>query len=70
LSRCFRQKWGIDYDLTYSPTLDIDNLILILALSAAFHWNIFQLDNKNTYRNTPLDKNEKIRKFLINNNFK
>ncbi len=56
IARGFRQKWGIDYDLTYSPTLNIDSLKLIFALSAAFHWDIFQLDIKAAYLNAPLDK--------------
>jgi len=37
VARGFRQKWGIDYDLTYSLTLNIDSLKLIFALSAVFH---------------------------------
>jgi len=41
VARGFRQKWGIDYDLIYSPTLNIDSLKFIFALSAAFHWDIF-----------------------------
>ena len=40
------KKWGIDYELTYSPTLNIDGLKLIFAISAALKWNIFQLDIK------------------------
>jgi hypothetical protein len=56
VARGFKQKWGIDYELTYSPTLNIDGLKLIFAISAALKWNIFQLDIKAAYLNAPLDK--------------
>ena len=52
----FKQKEGIDYELTYSPTLNIDCLKLIFALVAKFSWNIYQLDIKAAYLNSELDK--------------
>jgi len=42
--------------LTYSPSLNIDSLELIFSISAAFHWDIFQLNMKAAYLNAPLDK--------------
>ena len=56
VARGFRQKYGIDFELTYSPTLNIDGLKFIIALAAKFKWNIFQLDIKAAYLNAPLDK--------------
>jgi len=55
-ARGFRQKRGIDFQLTYSPTLNIDGLKFIIAIAAKLKWSIFQLDIKAAYLNTPLDK--------------
>ena len=56
VARGFRQKFGIDFEITYSPTLNIDSLKFIISLAAKFHWDIFQLDIKAAYLNAPLDK--------------
>ena len=56
VARGFRQKFGIDFVLTYTPTLNIDGLKFIIALASKFHWDIFQLDIKAAYLNAPLDK--------------
>jgi len=50
------RKREIDYDSTYSPTLSIDSLKLIIALSLKFNWDLMLLDIKATYFNAPLDK--------------
>jgi len=55
VARGFNQKFGIDFELTYSPTLNIDGLKLIIAYAAKLHWNILQLDIKAAYLNAPLD---------------
>jgi len=55
-ARGFRQIFGIDFELTYSPTLNIDELKFIISLAAKFNWNIFQLDIKAVYFNAPLDR--------------
>ena len=57
VARGFTQKKGIDYDLTYSPTLSIDSLKLIIALASKLNWDLMQLDIKAAYLNAPLDKN-------------
>jgi len=57
VARGFSQKKGTDYDLTYSPTLSLDSLKLIIALASKFHWYLMQLDIKFAYLNAPLDKN-------------
>jgi len=57
VARGFTQKKGVDYDLTYSPTLSIDSLKLIIALASKFKWELMQLDIKAAYLNAALDKN-------------
>ena len=56
VARGFRQRRGIDYDLTYSPTLNTDTLKLIFSLVAKYKWPIQQLDIKAAYLNADLDK--------------
>jgi len=53
--RGFKQRRGINYELAYSPTLNINGLKLIIVLAGKFNWNIFQLDIKAAYFNAPLD---------------
>jgi len=54
--RGFAQRYGIDYELTYSPTLNIDYIKLLLAYAAKLQWNVYQLDFKSAYLNAALDK--------------
>ena len=56
VAKGYKQKYGIDYDIIYSPTLDIVCIRIILSLAAKFKWNTFQLDIKAAYLNAPLDK--------------
>jgi len=56
VAKGFSQVYGTDYDLTFSPTLSIDSLKLILSLASNFHWNVSQLDIKAAYLNADLDK--------------
>jgi len=56
VARGFNQVRGFDYELTFSPTLNIDSLKLILALAAKNKWNTHQLDIKSTYINASLNK--------------
>ena len=55
VAKVFKQKRGIDFDLTYSPTLNIDALKLIIALAAKFSWPILQLDIKAAYLHADLE---------------
>jgi len=56
VAKGFIHTRGIDYELTFSTTLSIDNLKLIISLAARLKWEIIQLDIKATYLNTDLDK--------------
>ena len=56
VARGYKQQKGIDYDITYSPTLNTDSIKLIIALAAKFKWNIQQLDIKAAYLNANIDK--------------
>ena len=56
VAKGYSQIRGIDYELTFSPTLSIDSIKLIISLAARFNWEIFQLDIKAAYLNAKLDK--------------
>jgi len=57
VARGFRQRRGIDYDLTYSPTLNTDTLkLFFFPLAEKYKWPIQQLDIKAAYLNADLDK--------------
>ncbi|KAI0994843.1 hypothetical protein K3495_g13339 [Podosphaera aphanis] len=45
----YSQVYGIDYFDTYSPTLRMDSLRILLAVSAYFDWEIHQVDVKTAY---------------------
>ena len=56
VARGYDQIFGIDYELTYSPTLNTDNIKLIISIASIYEWKITQLDIKSAYLNAPLDK--------------
>jgi len=52
----FTQKKGIDFELTFSPTLNLDSIKFIIDIASKFHWNIMQFHIKAAFLNYPLDK--------------
>jgi len=50
----YNQIEGVDYELTFSPTLPVESLRLTIALASLFNWNIQQLDVKGAYLNAKL----------------
>lgn len=45
----FNQVYGLDYLETYSPTLRMDSLRILLSVSAYYDWEIHQVDVKTAY---------------------
>jgi len=56
VAKGYKQTYGIDYDIIYSPTLDIVCIRLIIAFAAKYKWIIYQLDIQAAYLNAPIDK--------------
>lgn len=52
----FRQVHGIDYFDTYSPTLRMDSLRILLATAAYRDWEIHQIDVKTAYLEGDLEE--------------
>jgi len=52
VARRFKQRKSIDFGLIYSPTLNIDELKLIIVLASKFKWNMIQLDKSCIFKCT------------------
>jgi len=51
------QRYGIDYEFTFSPTLKQDSLRIIITISVQMNFKIFQLDINAAYLNANLSEN-------------
>lgn len=56
VARGFTQKFGVDFDATFSPVLRISSLRLITMLAAIWKAKLLQGDVPNAYLKSPLDK--------------
>ena len=55
VAKGFAQKYGVDYEETFAPVAKMPTVRVILALSAAQGWKVFQLDVKSAFLNGDLD---------------
>ena len=55
VAKGFAQKYGIDYEETFAPVAKMPTVRIILSLSAAQGWKVFQLDVKSAFLNGDLD---------------
>lgn len=58
----FSQVYGIDYFDTYSPTLQMDSLRILLAVAAFRDWEIHQVDVKTAYLEADLNEDIYIKR--------
>ena len=56
VARGFSQKYGIDYEETFAPTLRFESLRMLLAMAAKHDLEIHQLDISNAYLQGNLDE--------------
>jgi hypothetical protein len=59
--RGFAQKYGKDYEETYSPTVMVKTVKLILHLAAHFGWNIEHIDIGCAYMEAPAERKMFVR---------
>ncbi len=53
----YHQKYGVDYDETFSPVMHFDMFRAIIAMTAMAGWDVIILDFTRAYTNANIDEN-------------
>jgi histone deacetylase 1/2 len=56
VAKGFKQRYGIDYEDTFSPVVKAATIRTVLAISVSRGWNLRQLDVKNTFLHGVLEE--------------
>ena len=56
ITQGFSQVEGIDYNETFAPVTKFNSIQLLLALSACYDWEIYQMDVKSAFLNGELNE--------------
>jgi histone deacetylase 1/2 len=56
VAKGFKQRYGIDYEDTFSPVVKIATIRTVLALSVSRGWSLWQLDVKNMFLHGVLEE--------------
>lgn len=56
VARRFSQKYGEDYDETFSPVAKMISVRVVISLAAHHEWELWQLDVKNAFLYGEIDK--------------
>ena len=54
MAKGYRQKQGVDYDKTFSPVAMLKSIRILLAITAHYNYEIWQMDVKTTFLNENL----------------
>jgi hypothetical protein len=55
-SKGFKQRYGIDYDDTFSPVVKAATIWLILSIATSNYWSLRQLDVNNAFLHGVLEE--------------
>ena len=61
VAKGFKQREGINYDETYSPTVNMTTVRTLMALATYQHYHVHQVDVKTAFLHAPLDEDIYIR---------
>ena len=56
VARGFSQKYGIDFDETFSPVAKLTTVHVLITLAASKVWRLWQIDVKNAFLHGGIDK--------------
>lgn len=54
--RGFLQKAGIDFEEVFAPVIQIETIMLVVALENVYKCSMHQMDVKSAFLNGPLDE--------------
>ena len=56
VAKGYRQRYGIDYDETFSPVAMLKSIWIMLALATYFDYKIWQMDVRTSFLNGELEE--------------
>jgi histone deacetylase 1/2 len=56
VAKAFKQRYGIDYEDTFSPVVKAATICLVLSIAVSRGWHLRQLDVKNTFLHGVLEE--------------